>query len=66
MIIIMDKLSKYPRENMGFELEKNDFKNVEKSLLTELKKQKHSPLSLIKAYFKYKKRYKIYIFGYFF
>ena len=58
MIIIMDKLSKYPRENMGFEVEKNSYKNVEKSLLNKLKKQKHCPLSLINTYFKYKKRYK--------
>lgn len=58
MIIIMDNLAKYPRENSGFEVEKNSFANVEKSLLNELKKQKHSPLSLIKTYFKYKKRYK--------
>lgn len=58
MIIIMDKLSKYPRKNMGFELEKNNFKNTEQSLLNDLKKQKHNPYSLIKTYFKYKKRYK--------
>lgn len=58
MIIIMDELSKYPRENMGFEIEKSSFKNIEKSFLSELKKQKHSPISLIKTYFKYKKRYK--------
>lgn len=58
MIIIMDKLAKYPRENSGFEIEKNSFANVEKSLLNYLKRQKHTSLSLIKAYFKYKKRYK--------
>ena len=58
MIIIMDKLSKYPRENMGFEVEKNSFTKVEKSFLNSLKKSKHSPLSLIKTYFKYKKAYK--------
>lgn len=58
MIIIMDKLSKYPRENMGFEIEKNSFTKVEKSFLNELKKTTHSPISLIKTYFKYKKRYK--------
>lgn len=58
MIITMDKLSKYSRENMGFEIEKNSFTKVEKSLLNELKKQTHTPISLIKTYFKYKKRYK--------
>ena len=58
MIIIMDKLSIYPRENMGFEIEKNSFTKVEKSLLNELKKQTHTPISLAKTYFNYKKRYK--------
>lgn len=58
MIFIMDKLSKYPRENMGFEIEKNSFLKTEKSLLNELKRQKQSPIKLIKTYFKYKKRYK--------
>ena len=57
MVIIMDKLSKYPRENMGFETEKNSFVKVEKSLLNKLKKNKHTPLSLIKTYFLYKKRF---------
>lgn len=58
MIIIMDKLGKYPRENMGFEENKNDFKKVEKSLLKTLSKEKQSPIKLLKTYFKYKKRYK--------
>jgi predicted nucleotide-binding protein (sugar kinase/HSP70/actin superfamily) len=58
IIIIMDKLSKYPRENMGFEIEKNSFSNTEKSLLKELDQPKHNPFSLIKIYYKYKKRYK--------
>ena len=58
MIIIMDKLSKYPRENMGFELEKNIFLNTKDNFLTELKKKRHSPISLIKIYWKYKKIYK--------
>lgn len=58
MIIIMDKLSKYPRENMGFEIEKGSFNNVEKCFLNDLKKRKQNPISLINAYFKYKKRYK--------
>ena len=58
MIIIMDKLSKYPRENIGFEVEKNSFSKVEKSLLNDLKRQKQSPFSITKTYFKYKKRYK--------
>ena len=58
MIIIMDKLSKYPRENIGFEIEKNSYLNVEKALLEELNAKKHNPISLIKQYFKYKRKYK--------
>ena len=58
MIIIMDKLGKYKRENIGFEVEKNSHKKLEKCFLKELKEFKRTPLSLIKTYFKYKKRYK--------
>lgn len=58
MIIIMDKLSNYPRENMGFELEKNSFINTEKQLFKELKQEKQNPIKILKTYFKYKKKYK--------
>ena len=58
MIIIMDKLGKYPRENMGFEIEKGNHKKVEKSLLNTLSKDKQSPIKLLKTYLNYKKRYK--------
>lgn len=58
MIIIMDKLQKYPRENMGFEVEKNSFINTEKQLLKELSKDNLTPFKLIKIYYKYKKKYK--------
>lgn len=58
MIIIMDKLSKYPRENMGFEIEKNSFVTVEKNLLNDLKTKNQNPISLVKTYLNYKKRYK--------
>ena len=58
MIIIMDKLSKYPRENLGFEIKKNSFINTEKSFLKELKKTKINIFSLIKIYYKYKNAYK--------
>lgn len=58
MIIIMDKLSKYPRENLGFEKKKNSFLNTQNQFLKELKSKKHSPISLIKLYYKYKKIYK--------
>lgn len=58
MIVIMDKLSNYPRENMGFETNKNDFVMTEKKLFKELKKDNINPIKLLKIYFKYKKRYK--------
>lgn len=58
MIIIMDKLSKYPRENMGFEEIKNSFTNTEKQLFKELQTTKQNPLKLLKIYLKYKKKYK--------
>lgn len=58
MITIMDKLAKYPRENMGFELEKNSFINTEKELLQKLKQENQTPITLIKYYMKYKKKYK--------
>ncbi|MDY4996615.1 MAG: hypothetical protein SO108_02755 [Bacilli bacterium] len=58
MIITMDKLSKYPRENLGFEKERNSFLNTQNKFLKELSRKKHTPFSLIKLYFKYKKNYK--------
>ena len=58
MIIIMDKLSKYPRENLGFELKKNEFINTEKKLLNELKNNNITTIKLIKIYIKYKRLYK--------
>ncbi len=58
MIIIMDKLSKYPRENLGFEVNKNDFINTEKNFLNELKRSKIGIIKLITIYFKYKHIYK--------
>ena len=57
MVIIMDKLGNYPRENMGFELEKNSFINTEKKFFKELT-VKPNPIKLIKLYYKYKKIYK--------
>ena len=58
MIIIMDKLSKYPRENLGFEIEKNSFINTEKEFLKELKNTKIGIFKLMKMYLKYKNEYK--------
>ena len=57
-IIVMDKLSNYPRENMGFEIEKNSFINIEKQLLNELKHPNLSPIKIYKIYKKYNKLYK--------
>lgn len=58
MIIIMDKLSKYPRENLGFEIEKNSFIKTEQNLLKELKTTKINIITLIIIYYKYKRIYK--------
>ena len=58
MIICMDKLGKYPRENMGFELEKNLFINTEKDYLNTLKKKHQNPYSIIKNYIKYRHKFK--------
>lgn len=58
MIIIMDKLSKYPRENQGFEQIKNSFTKTENKFLTELKTTKISIFNQLKLYFKYKKIFK--------
>lgn len=58
MIIIMDKLSKYPRENMGFEQEKNSFIKTESSFFNELNTDKISIIKQIKIFFKYRKKYR--------
>ena len=58
MIMIMDKLSCYPRENLGFETEKNSFLNLQTLFLEELKSLKKSPISIFKLYLKYKKKYR--------
>ncbi len=58
MIYYMDKLGKYPRENMGFEQNKGDFIKVEKELLSSLRQDHITPFKLFKIYRKYKKLYK--------
>ena len=58
MIITMDKLSHYPRENMGFEIEKNSFINTEKEYLNKLKEPKQNIIKILKNYFIYKKKFK--------
>ena len=58
MIIFIDKLSKYKRENIGFETNKKDFEFIEKELLKELNKFNKSTFKLLKTYFEYKRKYK--------
>ena len=58
MIIFMDKLGNYPRENMGFELKKDCFKKTEKEYLNTLKQKKQTPFSILKNYLKYKRIFK--------
>lgn len=57
MVIAMDNLGKYPRENMGFELEENSHLKVEKQFLSELQTDM-SLFKLIKIYFKYRRKYR--------
>lgn len=58
MIITMDKLDKYLRENIGFEQVKGTFEIAEKRYHNSLKKEKLSIIKIIKLYYKYKKIYK--------
>lgn len=57
MIITMDKLDKYLRENIGNELNKGSFELTEKRYFQELNKDKLSSIEIIKIYQKYKKQY---------
>ena len=58
MMITMDKLDKYLRENIGFEIAKGQFENVEKRYKNILNQEKLGIIKIIKLYFKYKKIYK--------
>lgn len=58
MIITMDKLDKYLRENMGLEQNKGTFEQIEKRYKNALNKEKLSIFKIIKLYYKYKKLYK--------
>lgn len=58
IIIIMDKMDKYLRKNIGKELEKNSFENEEKKFLRELNQEKLTIKKILKIYKKYKKKYK--------
>ena len=58
MIITMDKLDKYLRENIGFEIEKGSFEEVERRYKNSLSTNKLGIIKIIKLYYKYKKLYK--------
>jgi len=58
LIIIMDKLDKYLRENIGFEIEKGTFEKTEKQYLNSISSNKLGIIKIIRLYFKYKKIYK--------
>jgi len=58
MIIIMDKLEKNMRENIGFEVEKDSFNKIEKELFNELQNNNINFIKLIKIYLKYKNKNK--------
>lgn len=58
IIITMDKLDKYSRENIGFELNKGSFETTEKKYKIELNQDKLGIIKIIKIYLKYKKTYK--------
>ena len=57
MILIMDRLGKETRENMGFEVDAGSYEMVTGEFFNELK-GKIGLIRLIKIYFRYKKKYK--------
>ena len=57
MIYYMDKIDDYIRLNIGFEVDKNSFINLKKEMLDDFTKSS-GYFSLIKKYFKYKKRFR--------
>ena len=57
MIITMDKLDKYLRENIGFEKNKGTFEQIEKRYHNSLSQEKLGIIKIIKLYKKYKKIY---------
>ena len=58
MMITMDKLDKYLRENIGFEEVKGSFESAEKRYQNSLIQEKLGIIKIIKLYTKYKKIYK--------
>lgn len=55
MIITMDKIDKYIRENIGFEQTKGTFETIEKRYKNALSQEKLGIIKILKIYFKYKK-----------
>lgn len=58
LIITMDKLDKFLRENIGFEIEKGTFETLEKQYKNSINSNSLSIFKIIKLYYKYKKLYK--------
>lgn len=58
MIITMDKIDKYIRENIGFEKTKGDFESLESKYKEELQEDKQSIIKIIQKYKKYIKKFK--------
>lgn len=58
MMASIDKLEGYLRKNMGFETNKGAFEKVEKEMFLELGSYNRGFWSLIKIYFKYKKKFR--------
>lgn len=57
MIIFMDKLEKYLRENIGFEEIPNRFEKIERSFLNKYSQDKLGIVKIIKIYLKYRRLY---------
>jgi Uncharacterized protein conserved in bacteria len=57
MINYMDKIDDYIRQNIGFEVNKDEFTNLKKQMLAEYTNT-HSLTKLTHLYFKYKKKFK--------
>jgi len=62
-IYYMDKIDEIIRKNIGFEKEKNSFKNLKKEMLNEMDKT-HSTFALWRMYKKYKKKHTDYTNSY--
>lgn len=56
MVIFIDKIERYIRENMGFEVNDGDFEKIEKEYLHSFKNS-DGTIKIIKNYLKYKKQF---------